>query len=760
MTNRKHLIHDIKGSHFDIVVLKDDIRLAVIMIITWIHVFYISLLCRSDCEYLTGVVSHHRMLLTFVLQDINGCVKNQQSSSPLYSYTNQLVCFRKHLLHCLLVNNPISERQTWERSISPSHRYCGAISVHDLEIISSDTVLFIEVITGHFVHHEILEFNFKTSRYTLCRQHGLLVLYEGYTSDMYCGRRVPWTIIIPSDSSYLRLITKSYMPYELSIFYNSFQNNLLKDLISVEMLPLLVNGITLNGESRTPMKYYVFASHLQQVHLNVLSSGPVHGGIIVKDGPGRLSNTIVELKNTNSSSNIQATTSAFWAFIDIFVSYTSGTVIEIRLNIVSSAGKVESCNSHDNTYLVETSPYHRNVICSNFIRTNSFQKFIGLTVKSFSFQGSNTLTDKSSSRCQYGGVTFKFYSSDKGIQICEDARDYDIFSKYDLIQMTLVWFYGYSRGHFVARKTSSQCQTVYLELSPPHQVYRNDIVAIFDPRPYCYYVVCPPVHMQAQRSCTIRLGPPSLTATTLEIKTRNTLEACNANLKQNYLNEFISYKLSTMSTVNWPFGLINGTTTSHEQYNISQKHTYDFLHFAKIKLRLLCDQDDSFKQMAVLIRTSACGKTWYHKFESFVVNNIPTVSDSCPRMTYMFTAVKTQIKKNNTHNNYHDFIYAPNGHTRGHVVDLTYKSCPATCRNFNYSVFVRGTDNTDIIEYTTSVGYGIFTGYYHRGFRVKIIIPETDCVNVCLMALSIQDPDYPINTKDYDLGSFLFYSDR
>ena len=729
------------------------------MIITWVHVFYLFLLSRTDCEYLTGVVSHHRMQITFVLLDINGCVENQHSFSPLHSYGSQLVCLRKHLLHCLLVKPPTSEKQPRERLIPPGHRYCGVIGVNDLQMISSDTVLLIGVIAGHFVHHEVLEFDFKTSRYTLCRHHGLLVLYEGYTSDIYCGRRVPWTIIIPSDTSYLRLLIQSYMPYELSIFYSSFQNNWVKGFISVEMLPLLVSGMTIIGDSRRPMQYYVFSSHLQQVHFNVLSSGPVYGSVIVKDGPGRLSNNIVELKNTNSSSSIQATTSAFWAFIDIFVPYTTSTVIEIRLNIVSSAGKVQSCYSHDDTYSVETSSYRRNVICSNLIETNSQNsQFIGLTVQSFSFHGPNTLTDKSSSRCQYGGVIIEFYSGE-GTRICQDSRDFDIFSQYNSIQITLVWFYGYSRGHFMARATSTQCQTIYLELSPAHIVYRHDIVARFDPRPYCYYVVCPPVHMDTQRTCTIRLGPPPLTATTLEIKTRNTLEDCNVHLKHIYLNEFISYTLSTMSTINWPFGLINGTTTSHKQHNISQNHTYDFLHFAEIKLRLLCDQDDSLKQMAVLIRMSACGKM-YDEYVSAVVNNIPTVSENCLRMTYKFTAVKTRFKKTNKHKNYHDFIYAPNGHTSGHVVNLVYKSCPANCRNFKYSVYVRGTDNTDIIEYTTPVGYVIFTGYYHRGFRVKLILPETDCVNVCLMALSIQNPDYPINTNDYDLGSFLFYNNR
>ena len=55
--------------------------------------------------------------------------------------------------------------------------------------------------------------------------------------------------------------------------------------------------------------------------------------------------------------------------------------------------------------------------------------------------------------------------------------------------------------------------------------------------------------------------------------------------------------------------------------------------------------------MAVLIRMSACGKV-KDRYMGEVVNNIPTV---CMWMIYLFTAVKT-------HNNYHNFIYALNGH--------------------------------------------------------------------------------------------------
>ena len=146
-----------------------DTLLALIMTLTWVHVFPIFLFAGSGCEYITSVVRHHRMQLKLVLQDINGCVKHQHSSSLLHSYGNQLVCSRKHIFHCLLERNTISEK-------GAGQNYCGAISSKDIQMVSSYTVMFIGVIAGHFVHHDVLKFNFKISRYHLCGQHGLLVL--------------------------------------------------------------------------------------------------------------------------------------------------------------------------------------------------------------------------------------------------------------------------------------------------------------------------------------------------------------------------------------------------------------------------------------------------------------------------------------------------------------------------------------------------------------------------------------------------------
>ena len=203
--------------------------------------------------------------------------------------------------------------------------------------------------------------------------------------------------------------------------------------------------------------------------------------------------------------------------------------------------------------------------------------------------------------------------------------------------------------------------------------------------------------------------------TRLEITTRDTLQPCNVPFKG-----FTSYTINASFTENWPFVLMNSTATSYERYSTPQIHTYDFLRFATTQLSLLCNNKLPGKQLAILIKISAC-RVMEDTFINVVANNIPTLSRSCPQIEYRFIA--THINKYATRDYYHDFIYGDDGYINtGHEVRVAYVSCPEQCKNYNYSVFVRGADSQTIVEYTAQVGDVVFTGYYHRGFRIFEVI--------------------------------------
>ena len=177
-------------------------------------------------------------------------------------------------------------------------------------------------------------FNFTISPAISCDEHGLFFYYTGFRSDSHCGRRVPWTIIIPSDKSYyIHLVITNYLDYELLIFYSSFQNNWIRSLVHVQHLHPQNIDFQFNREKINSVQCYILVEHSKLIYLNLLSTGPVKESILVNDGPGRLSNTILEHRNIISPINAKATTTAYWAFVEILLPLKTDTVIKIRVQV-------------------------------------------------------------------------------------------------------------------------------------------------------------------------------------------------------------------------------------------------------------------------------------------------------------------------------------------------------------------------------------------------------------------------------------------
>ena len=698
------------------------------MLLTWIHLILIFVFVPADTMYFTGFTKQHITKMKFLFKDLDFCMRVQVPLSLSSGFKKHLICIEKQLFHCLLRGIPNSEKRFGQL-------YCGAISLNQHEVVSSDILLFIEVIKGHILHHEVLKFNFRTSPIISCGAHGLTVSYKGYISMNFCGRRVPWTMIVSSDKSYLHLVIQKYLHYEISIFYSSLNKDWIRHFLYIRLLYSLNETLIYKKATKNFAHYYIATENNKHIYLNLLIRGRLNGSIIVKDGPGRLSNTILDLHNTNSSENAVTKTSAFWAFVEIYL-----VDIEIELRFVESTHI--DCYHRGQIDIQQTSKYRKNEVCAIFIQVR--RVFLRLTVKNFVFDGPDKLTGLSSSLCQYGGLYVKFDYADRGFEYCQDINDLDIYSQHDVLYITLVWFYGYSSGYFTGAVDTTDCQTLYIEHDSPDFVYQHDVTVKLWSPPNCHVAVCPPMHSETQKSCTVKLGLSSLGPTSLKIKTINTLQPCDTRVR----HRFASYELDVNYATKWPFGLVNTTSISRKLYdNNTNVHNFDFLHFAKVKMTLMCIKDSPRKQIAVLVMKSVCESVKLNFLYS-IVNNIPALSDSCLQISYQFVAVKRQKKLENNH---HHFIYKGDGHiTTGHKIIVCYKSCPTKCRSFNYSVFVKSAHDKTVIEYTTQVGHDIFTGYYHRGFSVHINLPENDCrKEICHLSLSIHKSKHQIGTDHY-----------
>ena len=720
-------------------------RLSFIMILSWIALLHICLLVRADITSWTGSLRQNDFQLAFVFQDMYDCINNQEPLSLLHTFRSQFVCANQHLLRCLLTTNPGMEEHSTLNNLSSS-RYCGAISLGENSIISSQTFLFIQGKMGYILYHEVLRFRFITSRAFTCGNHGMTFMYKRHINESFCGTRVPWTIIIPSDKLTLLLTIKKYQQYELSMFYSSVQKNWISRLLYVRLLRA-ISRVIYHGD-KINAQYYILTGYDQSMSLYILSSGLINGSVTVKDGPGHLSNRIAMIDSDNSPNNIKVKTSAFWTFVEVFLQYNknANTVIEIEIKSSNLTGKITDCvhnhDDEDKIYITKTSSYHKNVVCSSVVGVEDINRHAVLFVNSFHYYGPNRLTQQSF-LCEYGGLYIKFEFSDGGFEFCQDINNLNIHSKHNYIGITLIWFHGYTEGYFLGNIILSDCQVFYLESYPSHQVYLGNIFTKMKNLPDCYYVVCPPVQTDIQLLCTIQLGPPSVGTTSLHITTRDTLQPCFTNEDT---NELTSYVINATFTDEWPFGLFNNTRTSHEHHKVTQFHKYNFLHYATIKLSLRCSKQSPRKQMALRVSTSECHRE-HNSYICSVANNIPALSDGCLMMVYEFIAM---AESTSDIKNYHNFIYKgkPKGYFTGHEVSVSYMQCPEECKTFKYSLFVRSIHRKAIIEHTAHVGNITFTGYFHNGFLVKIIEPKNPCqIQLCHLKLHIRKPPYGIGIK-------------
>ena len=146
-------------------------------------------------------------------------------------------------------------------------------------------------------------------------------------------------MIIPSDKSYTHLTIKSYIHYDLSIFYSSAHITWMIGLLRIKVLKPPNIAVIFTRHSTQSLQYYLVTEHSRLIYLNV-SVGLVNGSMILRDGPGRLLRVMYKLGNTNSPSYIKRRTSEFLAFLEIIMPYNYSTVSKIRLAMNNSADKV------------------------------------------------------------------------------------------------------------------------------------------------------------------------------------------------------------------------------------------------------------------------------------------------------------------------------------------------------------------------------------------------------------------------------------
>ena len=231
----------------------------------------------------------------------------------------------------------------------------GAVGITQTHRVSLQHKLIIEVIHNHIIYQSVHVFNFKVSRHILCAAHGLVILYNGGRSDTYCGRRVPWTMIIPSSKAHLRLTVTADVDIHLSLFYTTHRKNDIKRFIKHIYQQTSKSISASYGNSSSSIQYYIMASRYGHITFHVTASGPINGHVVIQDGPGTMSKTILTLENTNTQSDILVRTSAYWAFIRLYIEHNRGTIIYLKMEFerALTIQAIAIVNYHSRIYLVD-----------------------------------------------------------------------------------------------------------------------------------------------------------------------------------------------------------------------------------------------------------------------------------------------------------------------------------------------------------------------------------------------------------------------
>ena len=223
--------------------------------------------------------------------------------------------------------------------------------------------VFIKVLREHILHMKVLQFIFHISETILCADHGIIFVYTLHRSGYYCGKRVPWMLILPTEEAYLHMIRVSNVKYQLKIFYSSFQKNWIKQLIRVKQMNLQRHSLIYTSEENNinSMQYYILTNYINCMELHVSSSGVGNCSLSLHDGPGALSRSMLQVNNTSIPGVSMVITSAYWAFLAIL--FPDNHVTDINLTIsIGHANNKNTIPINVDTYYVHCLIFHPNVV--------------------------------------------------------------------------------------------------------------------------------------------------------------------------------------------------------------------------------------------------------------------------------------------------------------------------------------------------------------------------------------------------------------
>ena len=720
--------------------------------------FYSGLLCLVlyapyiHAVQLTGKSNHYEILrFDFILSDITNCIWRYKALNIFHSTRRTFLCMSDRISRCV-----VSEAADYVRDglLFPDSRptYCGVIASSGR--IDRMTGVFIKIKTylNHVLHIEVNRFNFEWRR-TGCIVHNMVVIDSADNNRiLFCGKRLPWTMITSGHEAEVHITTYAYRNYQLSSFYSSYMPQWFDTFATNHRLYVKSSASSnlnlLHVFQRfeiNVMNYFLLADSWQVVEISVMwkMSGRSNTRLVIHDGPGHLSGILVKHTGNSENNTSIVRTTAFSAFIQITYSWIENKSIEITTATVSGRGYFPDCNLNGNS-ATASSNGDKNIVCffkfhtpTESIGQGIYTAYTAIYIDKFTFNGPQALVDDSPHNCHYGGmyISHLIDISHRMVPFCENKHKIYVSGRYIEMAVLIVWYAKYTSGSFDAKFTATRCFVTYLTLTH-YPNYAKDRSFIYDEPPGCQMFVCASKEEQDQDNCkmifTTKSGVfgNSLIKTTLSRTPFNCIPEYSKSISQ----QTIIY-LKAVVSENWPLGKPK-TVNIYDQIGKfgEMKKIFLYLYNATAIFNDVCEGPEQM-QILLTLTISVCQKTYYGKYFVRLPGYINAASASC----YSYPYVIKHYLENATHLLYKEGIHEH----KGGILRVEYaEDCPLKCRNYTFVLLIVKRSQNRIEEYRLDVGNTLFLGLSHNGFRLTVQPPILKCR--CSITVLMEHPKQKI----------------
>ena len=565
-------------------------------------VHIITIINAAKSSHFTALdIQKKQTQITQVINKMFAC-----SSTKRFSLSEHLRdifdCASPYIMHCRPTTKTFTVSSVSHYSL---FSFCGNIQI--LPVASLNAQLFLHVLRQHILQFQFISFDFYRT-FQKCGPDELhLRDFSIHRTHVYCGVRVPWTIITTGRKCSIMIKISSGFTSTLKLFYNAIYKPHIDSVMMVGDWSVLREWLGNTFLQKTfAHSFTVSGSPYEIIHFSVIwRAANDSDNITVFDGPGSNSPIIMTLDKNVDPGVYKTTTSAYSMFILVKrIAYMyNATIFNIQKANSRTIRICKSPHRHitdkSDSFSLNSKSINYNFACRYKVSVFTYYPYITVYLNEFAFFGADTLDSLNNEVCSYGGFFIRVFNTNSSFidtALCRSVSHFAWNPNTSRIDILAIWYQGYSHGHVEGRITYDFCPTTRL--------VDNVLMSDFDQSAGCHIYVC------YDNSCRVQLARQggSIGPSLLQIK-RNLYLESNSDHK---LHDFKGITSECESQVQTWSRLIKQwmlDKSIYRRYLFSRSHmhhkvNFNFLHNLTAYIKK-CHQDVVVEMGLV---TYQCGK--------------------------------------------------------------------------------------------------------------------------------------------------------